>query len=129
MGAPTRAWSPPRSRDVPTCRRQLPRSCRRAPSPPRDRPRTLPRHVPTDAAPTNTALGVHRRGAQTMRLAIVGLAMVLVGAAAMFVARRRRRARAFVSDRDVYVAGCTGNHSVPPISWGTQQFTGAGQPL
>ena len=67
-----------------TCRRRLPRSCRRAPTRRHRRCRSS-----TNAAPTNTALAF-TGAAQTTRLAIVGLAMVLVGAAAMLVARRRR---------------------------------------
>jgi hypothetical protein len=48
-----------------------------------------PLRASTNAAPTNTALAF-TGAAQTTRLAIVGLAMVLVGAVAMLIARRRR---------------------------------------
>ena len=52
-------------------------------------PTAPPLRTSTNAAPTNTALAF-TGAAETTRLAIVGLAMVLVGAAAMLVARRRR---------------------------------------
>ena len=45
--------------------------------------------IATNAEPTNTALAF-TGAAHTTRLAIVGLAMVLVGVAAMLLARRRR---------------------------------------
>ena len=52
-------------------------------------PTSPPSPTSTNAEPTNTALAF-TGAAHTTRLAIVGLAMVLVGAAAMLVARRRR---------------------------------------
>jgi hypothetical protein len=52
-------------------------------------PTAPPLRASANAAPTNTALAF-TGAAQTTRLATIGLAMVLVGAAAMLVARRRR---------------------------------------
>ncbi len=52
-------------------------------------PTSPPSPIATDAEPTNTALAF-TGAAHTTRLVIVGLAMVLVGAAAMLLARRRR---------------------------------------
>ena len=62
--------------------------------PPPAAPAREPRTIDDSGRQRRTPRSPSRARAQTMRLGVLGLTMVLVGAAAMFVARRRRPERA-----------------------------------